>query len=524
MLGGSTSFQAALFLLAGVLALLLIVGYRTRLVSILCWLMLVSLDQRNHLILQTSDTLMLTLLFWSLFLPLGARYSIDAALNREPIETSRVCSPASAALVLQVLYVYFFGALLKVGDSWMFTGDAVHVALHFSHYASPLGSWVGEVMPPSVLRGLTHYTWYIELYGPILVLSPFYTARIRAVIVPGLMLLHVGFALFLAVGIYPYLSLTSLLLLIPGEFWERRRTRLATPERRGLIVYYDGSCVFCHKVCLLLRTFLLLDSTPIRPAQDDPVVHELMQVHHSWVVEDYDGKRYVRWAAMLVLLRRSWLLAPLTGLLGTAPLRALGERFYDWVADNRESLGRITAVLLPWRAIGIGQPLLVHGLVLGFLLMVLLNNLSRLPQVSIDNPGIFQRITNALLLNQYWTMFAPEPGRTTQWLFVEGQLADGRKVDLYGESFTPPLVEKPADGSGYFHGYRWRKYYNQANLLTDWPRLASYYCHRWNADHPDTRAVTASGYVLQEHTRVGIYQGDMQWERSLQPLGVMPCS
>ena len=37
LLGGSAAFQGVLFVIAGLLAFLLIVGYRTRVVSLLCW-------------------------------------------------------------------------------------------------------------------------------------------------------------------------------------------------------------------------------------------------------------------------------------------------------------------------------------------------------------------------------------------------------------------------------------------------------------------------------------------------------
>jgi len=522
LLGGSSGFQAALFALAGVLAGLLVIGYRTRVVSVLCWLMLASLNHRNYWILQTSDTLMLSLLFWSLFLPMGARFSVDAALNRNRIEDKAVCSPASASLLIQVLSVYFFGALLKTGDSWVLTGDAVHVALHFSHYASPLGVWAGETLSPGVLRALTHYTRYIELYGPILVLLPFYTAKIRFVLVPGLMLLHVGFALLLTVGIYPYLSITSLMLLIPGEFWDRARARLSTAESRGLTIYYDSPCSFCRKVCLLLRTFFLLGPTPVLPAQDRPEILELLEKHNSWVVEDFDGVRYVRWEAMIVLFRRSWLLSPVAGLFDNAPLRSLGERFYAWVAAHREQLGRVCAVILPYGNFHIRSPRLVHLGVSGLMVIVIYSNVARLPQLELDYPWTFQRIIHALLLNQYWTMFAPNPGRNTQWLFAEGQLEDGRKVDVYGDSFQPPLMEKPADGSGYFQGYRWRKYFNAVDLLEHWPRLVGYYCARWNRNHPETPVLRVTGFVLHERTRFGPPQA-RKWDHQLLPLGSTWC-
>jgi predicted DCC family thiol-disulfide oxidoreductase YuxK len=468
--------------------------------------------------------LLLALLFWSIFLPLGARYSVDAALNGRRIESESVCSPASAALVVQVLSVYFFGALLKTGDAWVLNGEAVHAALHFSAYASQLGVWMGEVLPPVVQRWLTWFTYYIELYGPILVLLPFFTAKIRLVIVPLLMLMHVGFALLLTVGIYPYLSITSLLLLVPSRFWEVLRAKLSTPERDGLKIYFDAPCTFCKKVCLLLRTFLLLDATPVGPAQDQPHIQKLLEEHNSWVVEDFDGQRYVRWAAMIIVFRRSWLLSPVAGVFAMAPLRALGERFYSWVADNREKLGRLTSVLLPYRSFDTRLPLLVHLAVAGLMLIVLYANAARVTRLELEFPYTFQRLTGALLLRQNWTMFAPEPGRATRWLFVEGMLESGGSVDVYNDSFTPPFLDKPLDGSGHFHGYRWRKYFNAANVPRHWPGLSAYYCRRWNERHPQAPVGHVLGYLLTERTRVGIYPGERQWVRNLTQLGSVPCN
>ena len=109
------------------------------------------------------------------------------------------------------------------------------------------------------------------------------------------------------------------------------------------------------------------------------------------------------------------------------------------------------------------------------------------------------------------------------WLFVEGELADGSSVDLYELQFTPVSVVKPADSAGHFHGYRWRKYFNNGKFVDDWPDLATYYCRRWNARYPDTPAVLAFGFVLYERTLEGIHEGDAQWELTEYPLGAQKC-
>lgn len=523
LLGGSTGFQLVLFAVAGLLALLLTVGYRTRLMTILCWVMLASINHRNYLIGQTSDTLMLSLLFWSIFLPLGARYSVDAALNQNTIESNSICSWATAAMVVQVLSVYFFGALLKTGDVWMVSDDAIHVALHFSAYASQLGLWMGETLPLAVQKILTQYTWYIELYGPVLVLLPFLTQQIRFVVIPMLMVLHVGFALLLTVGIYPYLSITSLILLIPSRFWEFIHGRLSTPERLGLKIYYDGPCAFCKKTCLLLRTFLLLDSTPIEPAQDRPEILELLQMHNSWVVEDFDGQRYVHWSAMILVFRRSWLLGPIAGLFNVKPLRVLGDGFYQWVTAHRDRLGTVSSIALPYRSFDTRLPLLPNLAAGGLMFIVIFSNAAKLERLNLEFPWTLQRLTVALMLNQHWSMFAPEPGRTTLWLFVEGLTKDEAKVDVYADSRVPPKISRPQNPSGHFDGYRWRKYFNVGNVHERWPKLSTFYCRQWNNKHPDISVERVKGYILVEQTRLGIHPGDSQWERFVRPLSTRAC-
>ena len=75
MMSGLFWAQAALFILAACAALALLVGYRSRLATALSWALLVSLQMRNWPILHGGDALLRMLLFWSMFLPMGATYS-----------------------------------------------------------------------------------------------------------------------------------------------------------------------------------------------------------------------------------------------------------------------------------------------------------------------------------------------------------------------------------------------------------------------------------------------------------------
>ena len=75
-------WTAGLGLLAALAALALTLGIRPWLSTLVSFLLLASLHNRNPLVLQGGDNLLLLLLFWGLFLPWGARLSLAAAVQR----------------------------------------------------------------------------------------------------------------------------------------------------------------------------------------------------------------------------------------------------------------------------------------------------------------------------------------------------------------------------------------------------------------------------------------------------------
>src|SRR5689334_14974245 len=78
ILHGSLTFQTLMFCIAGLCALAMTLGYRSRPATIACWFLTCSLHARNPLIVHGGDDLLRVMLFWAMFVPLGARWSIDA--------------------------------------------------------------------------------------------------------------------------------------------------------------------------------------------------------------------------------------------------------------------------------------------------------------------------------------------------------------------------------------------------------------------------------------------------------------
>lgn len=115
--GGATGFILALLLIQCLLALMVLAGARTRLATTLSFVLLVSLNARNPLVLLPGDALLAALWFWALFLPLSARWSLDAALSHAPapalpLHRSWGAAGLALQLALAVAAAFAFGDAL----------------------------------------------------------------------------------------------------------------------------------------------------------------------------------------------------------------------------------------------------------------------------------------------------------------------------------------------------------------------------------------------------------------------------
>jgi hypothetical protein len=222
LLGGSLVYQAALFGIAGLFAVSLAVGYRTRLATVGSWALLVSVNHRVPLITTGGDVLLGMVLFWGMFLPLGARWSLDARRAGASPPTGRVTSIATLAILLQVLWMYFSTGLWKLNELWL-DGRALGLALSDDMLARPLGRYLLEFS--HLLTALTYAVLVLELIGPFLLFSPWRTNLVRASALAALATMHVGIELTMSILIFSFASLAALTLFVVGSWWERGMLR-----------------------------------------------------------------------------------------------------------------------------------------------------------------------------------------------------------------------------------------------------------------------------------------------------------
>lgn len=212
-----------------VAALALMFGYRTWLATVVCWVMVCSIQERNPLVLHGGDSVTRLMLFWGMFLPLGGRWSLDAALGQGQGGDGRrgapslpwmrkVPWPASLALLLQIAFIYWFGAELKAGRSWHADGTALYTTLSLDQFATRLGTWFAA--QTEWCRVFTHSVWWLEAIGPCLLFVPIWNGVGRMIAIVAFVVLHLGIAMMMRVGPFSWLMCSAWLVALPAGFWE----------------------------------------------------------------------------------------------------------------------------------------------------------------------------------------------------------------------------------------------------------------------------------------------------------------
>ncbi len=221
MLSGGAPLQIFLFITTAIAALALLFGYRTRIASVLCWALMLSLHVRNPFINNLGDWLLVDLLFFCMFIPLGARFSLGAMHMREKEDLPQnVLSIATLAIILQMCFLYYFSTYHKIMPDWHSDGTALAFALNLDRLTQPLGN-IMRLWPPELLKALTLFVFYLEKWGPILFFLPFFTGPIRTLIAGCFIAFHAVLAVSVEIGVFPYICISAWILILPGWTFDR---------------------------------------------------------------------------------------------------------------------------------------------------------------------------------------------------------------------------------------------------------------------------------------------------------------
>jgi len=245
LLSDLVEYKALMLVLHGLLGCFLCLGYRTRIVTVLCWYSQHCLMTSNYLVNNGGDAVLCCLLFWAMFVPWGTCASLDA-LAAPPDQTrpTSVFSAGTVCLIGQMLLIYWVSVVHKMEPTWL-SGKAVYYALQSDLYSRP--TRVLLLPHREFLQALTYLTLVWEVFGTLLLIAPW--PRLRWCGLIPFSFMHLSFGYFLRLGIFAFSPQLNFVALIPGTFWARwpdfprlrawgeslnRRLKTPPPQNRSL--------------------------------------------------------------------------------------------------------------------------------------------------------------------------------------------------------------------------------------------------------------------------------------------------
>jgi hypothetical protein len=190
-------------------ALMLSLGFFSRVASVLVFLGLYSLHNRNFYITNAGDLLMRINALILLFADSGASFSVDRLISKKK---PRLISPWPLRLIqLQVTYLYFTTAIFKLeGASWR-DGTALYYALRYLELQRFSFSWI------------FYYLWQIKIatwgviVGELLMGSLVWIRKFRYPILIMAFFLHMGINLTMQFPVFQYVMMVNLIVFIYPE-------------------------------------------------------------------------------------------------------------------------------------------------------------------------------------------------------------------------------------------------------------------------------------------------------------------
>ncbi len=217
-------WQITLFFLLWIMVLVaLLLGYRTRWMTILNWIIILSIHERNVYMLNGADTVMRVMSFWIMFLPLGRAYALDR-LRKPDLPLTTFAFPLRI-VQLQFAFIYLSTFIMKVhGDAWL-DGSAVYYALQLRGFTHPIADWVLNTAPYLFFQIATTFTFIAEGAFFILMFIPFGQPRLKLIGLLAMGSVHVGIAILMAIPNFSLVMLACYLLFFEGKWlvWLTRR-------------------------------------------------------------------------------------------------------------------------------------------------------------------------------------------------------------------------------------------------------------------------------------------------------------
>jgi antimicrobial peptide system SdpB family protein len=191
------------------------IGYKSRLSSIVCFILLVSIQNRNYTILNSGDTIMRCMLFLMMFAPIHLMYSVDAwekKRNGEQVSTE-ISIVTIRLLQLQFSLVYLATTLFKLkGYDWV-DGTAIYYTSRLENFQRIVLPVIFDYSP--LVKFMTWTALLIEFaMGSLIWIKEWR----KWVLLAGLAL-HLGIEVSMSIGFFEWVMISAYILFLePAEY------------------------------------------------------------------------------------------------------------------------------------------------------------------------------------------------------------------------------------------------------------------------------------------------------------------
>ena len=197
----------AYFLLL-VVAFLFTIGYKTRYVGIVQFILILSFHERNLLILNGGDTFLRIMSFFIMFSPCGQALSIDSLSKGKP---KAVSIWSVRVIQIYVCMVYFFSGLVKLFHQPWVEGNALSFVLRTEVINRFNVDWITSM--PFFLSLLTWFFLFSQLSFCVFIWFRIFR---KPLLLTGAFM-HLGIFIFLDVGWFGLQFLVSYAVFLKHE-------------------------------------------------------------------------------------------------------------------------------------------------------------------------------------------------------------------------------------------------------------------------------------------------------------------
>lgn len=209
---------------AGIIfAILFIVGYKGRVISIINYILTMSFIQQGFLLTDGGDNLMYLLLFYLLFANTTAYYSLDAVNNKKRKGINRKCELqniftnfAIYACIVQICILYFISGLYQVSGNMWSNGTALYYIAQVDSFSNPYLTKL-FLNNEYLMVFITYSSILVKLAFPFLIINK----KTKYFAVISIIIFHLGIGIFMGLVTFSLTMIIAELLIFTDKEYEK---------------------------------------------------------------------------------------------------------------------------------------------------------------------------------------------------------------------------------------------------------------------------------------------------------------